>query len=38
MYFEKCLEKDAPFYDQNSPTEMASKISKECSAINRGLG
>ena len=38
MYFEKCLEKDATFYDQNSPTEMASRISKECSAIARGLG
>ena len=38
MYFEKSLEKDATFYDQNNPTEMASRISKECSAIARGLG
>lgn len=32
-YFEKCLEKDADWYDQNNPTEMASRISKECAAI-----
>lgn len=38
MYFEKCLEKDTKFYDEHSPTEMASRISKECSAISRGLG
>jgi ABC-type multidrug transport system fused ATPase/permease subunit len=38
LYFEKCLEKDAAFYDKISPTEMASRISKECSAIARGLG
>jgi hypothetical protein len=32
-YFKKCLEKDAAFYDVQNPTEMASKISKECSSI-----
>ncbi len=38
LYFEKCLEKDAGFYDKINPTEMASRITKECSAISRGLG
>lgn len=37
-YFEACLEKDADFYDKNNPTEMTSRISKECSAIQRGIG
>lgn len=37
-YFQACLEKDADFYDRNNPTEMASKISKEISAIQRGTG
>lgn len=32
-YFEKCLEKDADWYDKNNPNEMASRISKECAAI-----
>jgi hypothetical protein len=32
-YFKSCLEKDAAFYDDNNPTEMSSKISKEVSAI-----
>jgi ABC-type multidrug transport system fused ATPase/permease subunit len=32
------LEKDADFYDQNNPSEMASKISKEIGAIQRGTG
>jgi hypothetical protein len=32
-YFRSCLAKDAAFYDDNNPTEMASKISKEVSAI-----
>ena len=38
IYFRKCLEKDATFYDENNPNEMAAKIAKEISAINRGLG
>jgi ATP-binding cassette subfamily B (MDR/TAP) protein 1 len=38
VYFRKCLEKDAAFYDVNNPTEMSAKISKEISAIQRGLG
>ena len=33
VYFRKCLEKDAAFYDVNNPTEMSAKISKEISAI-----
>ena len=37
-YFRKCLEKDAAFYDENVPTAMASRISKETAAIQRGLG
>ena len=37
-YFEKCLEKDAEYYDLNNPTEMASRISKETSAIQRAIG
>ena len=37
-YFQACLEKDADFYDLHNPTEMASKISKEVSAIQRGTG
>jgi hypothetical protein len=32
-YFKASLEKDALFYDKQNPTEMASKISKETSAI-----
>jgi ATP-binding cassette subfamily B (MDR/TAP) protein 1 len=38
LYFTSCLEKDAKFYDINSPNEMSAKIAKECSAIQRGLG
>jgi len=38
IYFEKCLEKDAAFFDTNSPAEMSARISKEISAIQRGLG
>jgi ABC-type multidrug transport system fused ATPase/permease subunit len=37
-YFRKCLEKDAAFYDENLPTSMASRISKECEAIKTGIG
>ena len=37
-YFSKCIEKDAEYYDKNNPTEMASRISKECSAIQRAAG
>ena len=32
-YFRKCLERDAAFYDEHSAAEMASKISREVSAI-----
>lgn len=32
------MKKDAAFFDVQAPTEMASKISKECSAIQRGTG
>jgi len=38
MYFKSCLEKDASYYDDNNPAEMASRIVKECSSINRGTG
>jgi ATP-binding cassette subfamily B (MDR/TAP) protein 1 len=38
QYFERCLAQDAAFYDEHNPTEMAAKISKETSAIQRGLG
>ena len=38
QYFSKTLRKDAAFFDEQNPTEMASKISKECSAIQRGTG
>ena len=37
-YFSKCLEKDAAFFDVQSPTEMTTKISKEVSCIHGGLG
>jgi len=37
-YFAKCLERDAAFYDKNPPSEMPSKIAKECSAIEQGCG
>jgi ABC-type multidrug transport system fused ATPase/permease subunit len=32
------LNKDAEWFDFNNPTEMSSKIAKEVSAIQRGLG
>lgn len=32
-----CLEQDAKWYDEHNPTEMASKISRECTAIQTGL-
>ena len=35
-YFNKALQKDAAFYDEQNPTEMASKINKEASAVKRG--
>jgi len=37
-YFETVLEKDAEWFDQNNPTEMASKIAKEVVTIQRGSG
>jgi len=33
LYFTKCLERDAPFYDEHSAAEMSTKISREVSAI-----
>lgn len=35
-YFEKALSKDAAFYDEQNPNEMASKINKEAQAIRKG--
>lgn len=37
-YFAKTLTKDSEWFDNNNPGEMASKISKEVSAIQRGTG
>ena len=37
-YFKSCLEKDAAYYDENSPTEMPSKIAKETDMIKSGMG
>ena len=37
-YFRACLHKDAAYYDEHSPAELASKISKEVQVIQRGLG
>jgi len=37
-YFEKILTKDSNWFDQNNPGEMASKISKEVAAVQRGTG
>lgn len=37
-YFKECLRKDAKYYDQHNPNEMAAKISKEVGAISRGTG
>jgi len=36
QYFERLLEKDSTWFDENNPNEMASKISKEISAIQKG--
>lgn len=33
QYFTKALAKDAAFYDEQNPNEMASKINKEASAV-----
>lgn len=35
-YFQKSLSKDAAFYDEQNPNEMASKINKEAAALRRG--
>jgi len=35
-YLKACLKKDAAFYDEQNPNEMASKINKEASAVRRG--
>jgi ABC-type multidrug transport system fused ATPase/permease subunit len=35
-YLKACLMKDAAFYDEQNPNEMASKINKETSAVRRG--
>ena len=32
------MRKDAAYYDEHNPTEMAAKIAKETSAMQRGLG
>ena len=37
-YFQSVLEKDASWFDENNPTEMSSKISKEIVTIQRGSG
>ena len=37
-YFRACLDKDANFYDQNNPNEMSSRIAKEASGMQRGIG
>jgi ABC-type multidrug transport system fused ATPase/permease subunit len=37
-YFRAALEQDAYFYENQSVTEMASKITKEMAAIRRGSG
>ena len=37
-YFKSALEKDSTYYDLQNQNEMASKISKECSAVSRGIG
>jgi len=37
-YFKAALEKDADFYDKNVPTVMGSRIAKEVSGIQRGIG
>ena len=37
-YFKCCLEKDAAYYDEHNPTEMASRIAKEVSAMQRAIG
>jgi ABC-type multidrug transport system fused ATPase/permease subunit len=38
MYFKRCLEQDAAFYDEHSATEMPSKIANETSKIKNGFG
>ena len=35
-YFRAAIRKDATYYDKRNPNEMASKISKEVEAIQRG--
>ena len=35
-YFKAALAKDAAFYDEQNPNEMASKINKEAAAVRRG--
>ena len=35
-YFRSALSKDAAFYDEQNPNEMASKINKEAGAVKRG--
>ena len=37
-YFRACLKKDATFYDEHNPNEMASKISQETLLISKGTG
>jgi hypothetical protein len=37
-YFRACLDKDGEYYDENSPTEMPAKITKETEAIRSGMG
>jgi ABC-type multidrug transport system fused ATPase/permease subunit len=37
-YFKAVLEKDSEWFDEHNPTEMASKIAKECVTIQRGSG
>lgn len=37
-YFKSALEKDADFYDKNIPTVMGSRIAKEVSGMQRGIG
>lgn len=38
QYFTKSLEKDAAYYDEHPPTEMASKIAREMNSVENAFG
>lgn len=38
LYFDSILKRDSEWFDQNNPAEMSTRILKETTTIERGIG